>query len=195
MTPPIPELFSVLEIANLLIVCFGMAIAMLALVDARTDLDVRREMQVDGRIILIGTRNFRNAWVLAFVLGLQIVYFVLSVLNPPTLGQRDPDVQIWFNYGSQTVANCLLLVLVYANYRDYRRALTSIQLEDPTQQVTTVTSTRIVEETSSAGKAEVPQTVIVADVAAVAQVEPAADVPPGPADGTRTPVPRVEEIG
>lgn len=185
MTPPTPELFSVLELLNLMVVCWAMSIAVLALVDARTDLSVRRDMQVDGRIILIGTRNFRNAWVLATLIAMNVCYFVIAILNPPTLGQRNPDLQVYAGYFVWTVGNLLLLFLVYSNYRDYRRALTSIQLEDPTQQVTTVTSTRIVEESSSAGKAETPQTVIVADVAAVAQVEPA----------TEAPATRVEEIG
>lgn len=151
-----PELLSVVEIANLIAVTLALAIAILSLLDAINDRENRKALGVDGRIMLAGARSFRGALSHTAILTTQLGYFCIVMLNPLVPSRLTPDILDWTGYAARSIIDLWLLYLCFFNYRDYRKALKTIQLDDPVDSVTQITTTQITEEKTSAGVALTP---------------------------------------
>ena len=140
------QIFVLLDMVNLIVASWGTSIAYMAVVDAYRDIQARKKQQINGRTLLVSTKNFRIAWVLGALLVMHTGVFALITFATATItfeGSRqvvNPSMWAWISYSYLTTVTSLLTFLISYNYRDYRKALDYIQVED-SQVVTTVTTT------------------------------------------------------
>jgi len=115
--------FSCLELVIFTIAVAGVCVSSVALSDATRDVRARKQSNLNGRVMLIATKNRRIALVTLVYFTRELLLYGYASTQVPTIAQRFPYPQAWFSYLSNAVISAVFLWFVIRNYQDYRRAL------------------------------------------------------------------------